>query len=87
MHGLSLKFSLTTSQQLCLYTGLPFYTNLTILASFFSNLITESTLNDQVSLPYTITLSTQVQYDLPFAPKSKPLLVNKHLTPSIPYSC
>ena len=50
---------------------------LTILASFLSSLITCSSLTGQDWLPYSITLNTHAEHDLPFASKGKPPLANK----------
>ena len=51
--------------------------HLTILGSFLSSVITSSSLSGQVSLPYSTTLRTHAEYNLPFATQGKPLLANK----------
>ena len=58
--------------------GVTVYIHVVILASFPSSLITSPSSNGQFSLAYIIALRTQAQYNLPFAPKGKLLLVNKH---------
>ena len=50
--------------------------HLTMLSSFLSSLIWSSSLTGQVSLPYSTRLRTHAEYNLPFAPKDKPLLAN-----------
>ena len=60
-----------------LSSGLTLQVHLTIHTSFLSSLITFSSLTGQVSLPYSITLCTHAEYNLPFASKGKPLLANK----------
>ena len=45
--------------------------------SFLSSLTTSSSLTGQVLLQYSIILCTYAEYNLSFAYKSKPLLVNK----------
>ena len=59
-----------------LSSGLTVNIHLTILSSFLYCLITSSSSNDQVSLPYSITLC-YVEYNLLFAAKGKLQVANK----------
>ena len=78
-HSLILfSFRLVLSSSLeILSSGLPLHFHLNMLVSFFSSLITSSFSTGQVSLTYSITLHTHVEYNLSFAPKGKPLWANK----------
>ena len=55
-------------------SGLILHIHLTILESFFPNLTTVSSLTDRVSLPYSIILHKQAEYNPTFWPKGKPPL-------------
>ena len=60
-----------------LSSGLTLHIHLSILASLLSGLINSSSLNSQISFPYSRALCTHAEYNLLFAPKGKPLLANK----------
>ena len=72
------NFSLVLSSSAeILSSGLTLHIHLTFLVSVLCTLITSPSLTGQVSRPYRITLRTHAKYNLPFAHKVKPLLLNK----------
>ena len=85
------QFSLVLSSSAeILSPGLTLHIHLIILASFLDILITFFILTSKVSLPYSVTLGTHAEKNLPFARKGKPPLAGHYiseLTPSYLYPC
>ena len=58
------------------FSGVILHIHLIMFASFFSNAITSSFLTGQVWLICSTILYTLTEYNLPFTPEAKPLLVH-----------